>query len=320
MGGYDSSLAMKELKDTVIICNPRAGGGQAKKRWEKFYAQLQEKGITVNFSFTLYPGHAIKLAKEALLSGYRRIAVFGGDGTFNEVIQGVIRDDELVNPDLVLTFLCAGSSCDFDKLFKIKKSLIERLLSNDVIKIDLCRVRCRGFKGENVVRYFVVNSSTGVISHAIAEFNRSTRFINFLKKISVDLGAIVSGIRALASFGTFNGTLSFDNNESEWSLKNATVFKSSYFGGGMNYGLSSKADDGVLHVATIDAVNSVRLFLLIPSLYTGRILKKKPAKYHKCKSFKIDSRQDIFVETDGEIIGYLPAEYNILPRKLPISL
>lgn len=309
---------MRELKDTIIICNPLAGGGLASKRWKRFHSLLESKKIKVMYEFTEYQGHATELARKAVDRGYKRIAVFGGDGTFNEAIQGVIEEDSPVLSDLVLIFMCAGSSCDFEKVFKTQKTALEKLLSEEVFKIDLCRVKCRGFEGEEITRYFVANSSIGVISHAIAGFNQGSRVINFLKKVSVDMAALTAGVKALASFKTFEGRIIFDDEEREVRLKNLTVFKSPYFGGGMNYGMDSRADDGALHVATIDSVSSLRLFSLIPSLYTGKILGKKPASYRKCKRFEIRSGENVFVETDGEIVGYLPAEYSIFPNRLRV--
>lgn len=311
---------MRELKDTFIICNPLAGGGLASKRWNRFSSLLQEEGIRVNYEFTQYPGHATELAEGAVKKSYTRIAVFGGDGTFNEVIQGVVRNDQLVSPELVLIFLCAGSSCDFEKAFDTRKGAIERLLSKNYVNIDLCKVQCRGFDGEEITRYFVANSSIGVISHAIAGFNQGSGVLNFLKKVSVDLAALVSGVKALASFKSFLGELFFDDNGEKLRLKNLTVFKSPYFGGGMNYGVDSKADDGLLHVATIDSVSALRLFFLIPSLYTGKILNKKPASYRKCRAFEINSGERVFIETDGEIVGFLPAKYRIYPGKLRVII
>ena len=186
------------------------------------------------------------------------------------------------------------------------------------MNIDLCRVTCRCFEGGEVTRYFVANSSIGVISHAIAGFNQGSRVINFLKKVSVDLAALTAGVKALASFPAFEGKLYFDDEQMHMKLKNLTVFKSPYFGGGMNYGMDSKADDGILHVATIDSVSAFRLFSLIPSLYTGKILGKKPASYSKCRTFEIRSDDRVFVETDGEIVGYLPAKYSIFPGRLRV--
>ncbi|MFQ6084342.1 MAG: diacylglycerol/lipid kinase family protein [Candidatus Aminicenantia bacterium] len=310
---------MKNLKETFIICNPKAGGGLATKKWEKFSELLKTSQIQVESKLTQYPGHATKISADLVEKGYKRIAVFGGDGTLNEVLQGVINNDRIKSNELILIFLGAGSSCDFEKVFEQRQSLLDRLLSEKTYLIDVCKVECRDFKGLKIVRYFVANSSIGVISLAIQKFDTATRLINLLKKVSVDAAALSVGFKALLEFDEVKCNLKLDNKEL-WNLKlkNLTVFKSPYFGGGMNYGIKTRADDGIFHIGIIDSISRLKLFSLIPSLYTGKIFFKKPAHYDQCKFLEIISNQKVFIETDGEIIGYPPAKYSIFPKALRV--
>ncbi len=310
---------MKILNDTFIICNPEAGGGLARKRWKNFKEILETSQIKVESQLTNYQGHAAEISAYLVERGYKRIAVFGGDGTLNEVLQGIISDDKVKSEELTLIFLCAGSSCDFEKMFEQKQNLLDRLLSKKSYLIDLCKVECQNLKGFKTTRYFVANSSIGVISLAIEKFDSATKFVNLLKKISVDVAALSVGFKALFEFDELKCELKTDEKQFEnLRLKNLTVFKSPYFGGGMNYGIKTRADDGILHVGIIDSVNRLKLFSLIPSLYTGKILLKKPAHYEKCKSLEIISYQKVFIETDGEIIGHPPAKYSIFNKVLRV--
>ena len=319
MGGYDLTLKMKNLNNTFIIYNPKAGGGSAQKKWEEFRKVLESSRIKVEFKPTSCAGHAIEISADLVEKGYRRIAVFGGDGTLNEVLQGIINNDKVKSEELTLIFLPAGSSCDFEKMFDKRQSLLDRLLSEKSYLIDVCKVECEDFNGKRITRYFVANSSVGVISLAIQKFDAASKFINFLKKISVDIAALSVGVKALLEFDKLKCELKLDSKQfKNIRLKNLTVFKCPYFGGGMNYGIKTRADDGVLHIAFIDYVNRLKLFGLIPSLYTGKILSKKSAHYEKCKSLEVISNQKVFIETDGEIIGYPPARYSILEKILKI--
>ncbi len=204
-------------------------------------------------------------------------------------------------------------------MFDKRQSLLDRLLSKDSYLIDVCKVECEDFNGKRITRYFVANSSVGVISLAIQKFDTASKIINFLKKISVDIAALSVGVKALLEFGELKCELKLDSKQfKNIRLKNLTVFKCPYFGGGMNYGIKTRADDGILHIAFIDYISRLKLFGLIPSLYTGKILSKKSAHYEKCKSLEIISDQKVFIETDGEIIGYPPARYSILEKILKI--
>ena len=105
------------IPETYIILNPTAGDGQAQKRWEKFESELQQSLIYYKVVTTREKNHATQIAKEALAAGERRIAVFSGDGTLNEVVQGLYAHSDKLPADLKIMFFPAGSSCDFEKKF-----------------------------------------------------------------------------------------------------------------------------------------------------------------------------------------------------------
>ncbi len=223
-------------------------------------------------------------------------------------------------PDVGLTFLPAGSSCDFAKLFPHRSNL-DRLLSGEQFRIDVCRVDCRDRSGGPVSRYFLNNSSVGLISLANQKFNAHEGVIRVLKKLSVDAGAVVCGLWSLAKFKGLNASLTIDDQVSaEVRLSNLTVFKSPHFGGGMHYGTKTSLDDGRLYVAVLGATSRLKLAAMIPDLYTGKIFRREAARLETCRTLVLDSRDRAYVETDGELAGYTPARYTIRERALPVVM
>jgi len=302
-----------------IICNPEAAGGLARKKWKKFQSQLEANRIQFECQFTEYPEHATEISSALFERGFRRIAVFGGDGTLNEALQGVLAEDKVKSQELELIFLGAGSSCDFEKMFPRKQSLIERLLSKKSFIIDICKVECQDFNGSPTARYFLVNSNIGVISLAIQKFDAAKLLVKWLKQISVDAAALTAGLSALLQFGELLCDIKIDQEElKEQRLKNLTVFKCPYFGGGMHYGIKTQPDDGLFYATLIDSVSRFRLFSMIPALYTGKIFEKKAAHYKECSSLYLSCHQKVFIEADGEIIGYPPAKYSILQKAIKV--
>ena len=96
--------------ETFIIVNPTARGGLAGKRWQNFEDDLKKNHIHYHAVITKYQNHATELISEAVSSGYNRIGIFGGDGTLNEALQGLFKEDHIISEDIKLIFFPAGSS------------------------------------------------------------------------------------------------------------------------------------------------------------------------------------------------------------------
>ena len=192
---------------------------------------------------TEYQNHATELVSDAISSGYRRIGVFSGDGTLNEVIQGLFAEETSLPNDVKLIFFPAGSSCDFEKKFKKSRSWIERIQANDTQSIDVFKVECRDFSGNQMCRYIINNSSIGIISMANEKFNSVKGFTKKIKQMSVDAGAVICGLQAITQFNPFNAEMTFNgDNIPLKSLSNITVFKTAHFGGDMSYGIETVQD------------------------------------------------------------------------------
>ncbi|UCD37453.1 MAG: hypothetical protein JSW54_11570 [Fidelibacterota bacterium] len=306
---------------TCIICNPAAGAGSAARKWERFERQLRQQGWSGDCSTTERPSQATELTAARIREGYRRIAVFGGDGTLNEVLQGAVSREGRPPRDLQLVFLAAGSSCDFEKAFRERTPLASRLFSGQSHLVDIGKVECRDFDGRPQVRYFLNNSSIGVISLGTQKFNHAKGFHLALKRLNMDAAAIAIGLSAIAEYPVIKAELILDEVEAlDIRLSNLTVFKAPYFAGGMYLGARTELDDGILNVALIHATSRLKLARMIPSLYTGNIFRHQAAQHRQCRSLVLNTEQTVFVETDGEIIGHPPARYTIIPQAIQIVI
>src|SRR5215207_8057493 len=85
--GHDAS--MTDPAAWFVVANPVSGGGRALRLWPRLAAALARRGIPHEFARTGAPGEAARLASAALAAGHRRLLALGGDGTFNEVVNGL---------------------------------------------------------------------------------------------------------------------------------------------------------------------------------------------------------------------------------------
>jgi len=307
-------------KKTFFICNPAAGAGLAHERWSALYDELIAHNVKFDYQFTTMPKNATKIANDVIEKGYNRIAVFGGDGTVNEVLQGIMKNGKA--PDkLEVVLIPAGSSCDFAKKYPNSKSNIELILSEELFAVDIGKIECNDSSGNPVTNYFINNSSIGVISLANEKYNNVRGLSKQIKRWSVDAAAIMAGIKAIGQFKPISCELQFDDEEVYFTeITNITVFKTPYFGGGMYYNVETKQDDGNFTVAIVDRTSKLKLLGLIPALYAGTALNKKPAHHRNCKSLNFDTNRNFYIEMDGESAGYPPAKYSILKQAINIVI
>ena len=143
---------------TKIIVNPMANKGSCGKRWPNIRTELEGTLGPIaaeNLAMTRARGHASVLAREAVEAGCRRLVAVGGDGTFSEMLNGVIADDRPIAPDLVLAQVPGGTSNELSRSFG-QRSLADAvgaLASGHFRAIDIFRVDASGYSGNRVVRY-----------------------------------------------------------------------------------------------------------------------------------------------------------------------
>ena len=139
--------------------------------------------------------------------------------------------------------------------------------------------------------------------------------------MSIDAGAIICGLQAITQFTPFTAQMSLDGESIPLKiLSNVTLFKTAHFGGDMSYGIETAQDDGQLSMVWLDGMTRLSLAALMPSLFTGTILKKKQAHYRTCRKFELTTEDAVIVETDGEQIGAPPVKYTILPQAFKIII
>ena len=128
--------------DTKAIVNPVAGSHSVTKDWENIRYKIAQAGLEFDFEFTQYPGHAVDIARQSIENGYRCLLAVGGDGTINEVANGILISDDPGN--IVLGVVNAGTANDFEMSlgisdakhnaglqWKIHQQIIEKYSTSD---------------------------------------------------------------------------------------------------------------------------------------------------------------------------------------------
>ena len=307
---------------TKIIVNPMANKGGCGKRWPQIRTELEKHLGSLadgDIAITNAPNHATGLAREAVGGGYSRLVSVGGDGTFNEVLNGVIVDDRMIAPGLVLAQIPGGTSNEMCRSFG-QLSLVDAsktIASGVTREIDIFRADVRGYRQDHVTRYGFVLAFIGVT----ATISWRAQRVPLLKRLGPIAYVIMSAITVL----TYSGRqyrIQFDD-EDEQTLPTWTVMICSFDGAGGGLMLAPGADpaDGKLDVIVGgDLGRWESLTRIVPNLGDGSYLAHPKVSRRYAKKIRIESDGMVRADVDGESVGQLPMSVALLPFRLSVAV
>jgi diacylglycerol kinase (ATP) len=307
----------------LVIVNPRSASGATRENWAGTAADLRAHFGPFNVAFTKAAGDGAVIAERAAAAGRMFIIACGGDGTVNEVANGIIRSGS----DCELGVLPSGTGGDFRRTLGIPAGNREAAaaLRDGITKtIDVGKVAFLGDDGE-VTRYFVNVSSVGLAADVIRRV-KSTRVFDWLPAGSLRGKAnfALSTLRELSGLDAPMVRVRFDDGD-EHSLKTVAlcVCNARYFGGGMMIAPDAKLTDGFFDVINIGDLTALSVMTNVRSLYRGTHVEMKEVQTRRAKKIEIKAvhgSDPIHLETDGELPGRLPATYEILPAALRVRV
>lgn len=278
----------------LFIVNPAAGNWKAKKEWANIDNLLKETIKDYQVEFTEYPGHATEIAKKAAAEGYETIVSCGGDGTLNEVINGI------VDSEVKCALIPLGTGSDFGKTIGVRtvSDSIKVLSGSKSSKVDTASVT---FDDTGKSRFFMNVLEIGFGAEVMKYVNSHEKFGRFSFIIGV-----LSVLRKLKKFkiGTEN------NGNSEIDTIEVIVANGRYFGGGMLASPSSSIGDGVLDVHVLRPVSRLTTILRLRNLMNGTYIEKGFSLESKTKNIHFKEK-GMLVEMDGEVVGETPVKISI---------
>lgn len=288
---------------TAIIINPQAGRGKCKKIWPAIKKIIMSQGIDCESYFTKSPGHASSLAKTLEIKGFQKIIVMGGDGTLHEVVNGL--DTE----NVVLGIIPAGTGNDFCRSLGIPlnpQTAAKALFEAKEVRLDIGRVNDR---------FFVNVAGVGFDAQVAEEVNNNVKWLTGTAAYLFALFKLLISYRNIPLKIILDKNVVLDIKSFLLAVGNAQ-----YYGGGMRIVPSAVIDDGFFHVCVAGNVNRLEVLTTLPKIFSGKHTEHSQVKEYKVKEIEIFSDYKAAVHADGEIVGYLPAKFTMLPGKLRFLL
>jgi diacylglycerol kinase (ATP) len=287
-----------------VICNPTSGGGSYDP--DEIRDELESLGV--EWVQTEGPDDAIGAAEE-----WREglLIVAGGDGTINDVVNGLGRAD--FPEGVTLGILPAGTGNDLAATLCIPE---DPGLAEDVIRqnrqrrLDVARVRSEGI-GER----FFINVATGGLGAEISDANDEE-----LKKRWGKLSYLRASLEVARDFDVRDLTLYLDGEERRVKAVNIAVGNCRYTGGGWPATPKANPEDGLLDVVVIEALGVADLLELAPAaLSESDYLDSDGVLFVRAKEIRVETQPPgLEFTADGEIIGNEPARFSILPQALNV--
>ena len=306
------------LGEIVFIVNPNAAMGAAGKQWPRIESICRERLGDFPCRITSGPGDALELARREAQKGSRLIVCVGGDGTLNEIVNGVMNDQGPVGDDVTVGFIPFGTGCDFRRTLSIPKDpagAVELLVKGRPQSIDLGRLTCLDHEGRRSVRYFHNVTSFGLGGEVDERVNRGGRnmggFFSFLKATLISLLLYNKKRIHLRVDGAFDETVV------TWNI---AVANGKYHGGGMCIAPAADARDGVFDVTIVGNLSLAEIVYHLPKLYSGRIREVKKVRSLTGRRIEAFSEQRVLLDVDGEQPGMLPVSIDMAPGALRFIL
>ncbi|HKB20310.1 MAG TPA: diacylglycerol kinase family protein [Gaiellaceae bacterium] len=297
---------------TVFLVNPASDGGKTGKRWPEIARLAADRGLTGDALLSERPEHLAELAHEAAAGGARLIVAVGGDGTVNEVVNGIAGVD-----GVELAIVHRGTGGDFVRTFGIPHKLEEALdvaRGSTTREIDLGRATYHSWAGPEATQWFANIASAGM-SGAVAKRVNETG-----KALGGKTSYAWSTVAVFVRWRNVQLTVTVGEEERSGPMYDVIVANGRYLAGGMKITPEAQPDDGLFDVLLIGDVTKRDLMLTLPKIYRGTHLPHPKAELLRGATVSINAPIPLPVELDGEQPGTTPATFEVVPRALRLRV
>jgi YegS/Rv2252/BmrU family lipid kinase len=306
---------MMNKSNWIAIVNMAAGGGRTKRDWPAIAEILQKKGIRYEPCFTERRLHASIIARNKIKEGYSKIIVVGGDGTMNEVINGVFAQKRIKTTEVMLGMISVGTGNDWARMFNIPadyEGAVKTIKQQKTFIQDAGLVSyCRNGKAWN--RYFINIAGMGFGARVVERTNRMKE-----KGKSGPLLYFYNIFYSLIQYKAQKADIEIDGESFHRKIFSLNVGIGKYNGGGMIQVPHAIVDDGLYSITLIKKIGKLNVLANMKNLYNGNIVNHSKVETYMAKSVQIEGSPLLKIETDGESLGHGPVKFQIIPRSVRV--
>lgn len=301
---------MDAMSKWLVIVNPNAGTRKGIRDWKEISHLLTKSAIEFEHVFTEGIGHAIKITTESIMAGYRRFIVVGGDGTLNEVINGIFLQSEVPSLEFVVGMIPVGTGNDWGRMYGISSDYHKAVKAIAESHTSLQDVGVAFYQNghSEATRYFINAAGIGFDAEVVRKTNVDKQhgkggFLIYL----------INLISSLAGYNAQRVSIDVDGIQREGDIFSMSIGICRYTGGGMIQAPNALPDDGLLDITIIKKIGRLEVLQNIPRLFNGTIARNPKVELLQGKNITISAEKDIYLEADGETLGHSPFRFGLLP-------
>jgi diacylglycerol kinase (ATP) len=291
----------RKTQRPYVIFNPAAGAALNADAVLAQLKRLEPAAVRV----TRKRGDAQRFAREALRDKCDYIITAGGDGTLNEVVNGLAQRDR----EICIGLVPLGTGNDFARTLGLTTAIednIDILLAKKNKAIDLVRVR-----SNRRLRYFV-NVSAGGFSDVVGE-----KLTPAIKQAWGPLAYLRGAAAALPELQAYRTRIILDGQKQlAAELYNVVIANGRFVAGGLPIAPDADPSDGLLDVVLIPTHPAAKIAWLAAEILLGKHLAGSAIVFRRAKKIAVRSRPRMWFNVDGEPVGTVPAVFEIVPRAL----
>lgn len=300
------------MKKLVFIINSRIKHKQARLRSLKETAD-RYKGFQFDYIETQSPGDGIAIAKKYTEEGYDFIISVGGDGTINEVINGVLATD--ANKEVTIGILPCGTANDFCKSVRTPTSISEILRTAEADsfeRLNIGRLQFQIAEGKQQTRHFINIADLGIGAEVVQRVNKSN------KNRNPNLIFMSAIIRTFFTYKNLPVKIKADDWDWAGKANSLVIANGKYFGSGLCIAPNADPTSNQFEVVIIGDISIFDYLKNIRKLKAGKRIDHPAVFYKTTTSLEISSPVHCGLEADGEFLGYTPVMVRLDNRKIRI--
>tara|TARA_Y100001970_G_scaffold37959_1_gene46882 strand:+ start:14025 stop:14915 length:891 start_codon:yes stop_codon:yes gene_type:complete len=294
------------MKKYIIVVNPRSGKKKGLRILDDIKPILNKSKINFEICNTEYRGHAQQIIQTLTLSDYDGVVIVGGDGTFHEAVNGMLKRND--NKRIPIGIIPAGTGNSFllDLNITNTAKAIDNIITGKTKKIDILKIIY-----EKELKYSINLVGWGMITD-VGLTSEKFRFLGYSR---YTIAAIVEILFKKSRYAT----IEIDDTVLKDRFMFAIACNSKHVGKGMIMAPEAELDDGFMDVIIADGdISRFRLLNVLPKLFEGTHINEPEVKSFKSKKIKLISKNRDQLNIDGEMVGESPFEVEVLEKEIEI--